>query len=79
MPILERANLSVFVNINSLDCIGSSPLFIDHRHVDVHFFFNCTNCSEYSKVTQYITYGNHFHPRKTIGATFVNQWSDRSQ
>ncbi|CAF4419328.1 unnamed protein product [Rotaria sp. Silwood2] len=78
MPILERANASLFINISGLDCIGSSSLFFDHRHVDVHFFFHCINCSEYIKVIQYITHDNCFHLRKIISATFASQRPDKS-
>ncbi|CAF5162746.1 unnamed protein product, partial [Rotaria sp. Silwood1] len=44
MPILQRTNVSLFININDLKRISSSSLFIDHRHVDVHFAFNLINC-----------------------------------
>jgi hypothetical protein len=80
MPVLRRANVSLFISTNDLNCIGLSLLFTDHRHIDVHFAFNLINCPEYIKVTQYIPHGNHFHPREIIGATFVvNRWSNRSQ
>lgn len=80
MPILRRANVSLFININDLNCISSSALFTDHRHVDVHFAFNFINCPQYIKVTPYIPHGNCFHPRDIIGATFtINHWCyDRS-
>jgi hypothetical protein len=75
MPILRRANVSLFINTNDLSCIGSTPLFTDHRHVDVHFAFNLINCPQYIKVTPYIPRGNRFHPREIVGATFVvNHW-----
>jgi len=80
MPVLRRANISLFININDLNRIDSSPLFTDHRHVDIHFAFNLINCPQYIKVTQYIPRGNCFRPREIISATFVvNHWSDRSQ
>jgi hypothetical protein len=80
MPVLRRANVSLFINTNDLNCIRSSPIFTDHRHVDVHFVFNLLNCPQYIKVTPYIPRGNHFHPREIVGATFVvNSWSDRSE
>ncbi|CAF3363854.1 unnamed protein product [Rotaria sp. Silwood2] len=80
MPILQHANISLFININDLNRISSSSLFTDHRHVDVHFTFNLINCPQYIKVTQYIPRGNRFHPREIIGVTFVvNHWSSRSE
>jgi len=80
MPVLRRANVSIFININDLNRISLSPLFTDHRHVDVHFAFSLINCPQYIKVTQYIPRGNHFHPREIVGATFVvNDWSIRSE
>ncbi|CAF1547062.1 unnamed protein product, partial [Rotaria sp. Silwood1] len=33
MPVLRRANVSIFIDINDLNCISSSSLFTDHRHV----------------------------------------------
>ncbi|CAF5074503.1 unnamed protein product, partial [Rotaria sp. Silwood1] len=80
MPILQRTNVSLFININDLNRISSSSLFIDHRHVDVHFAFNLINCPQYKWITQYISRGNRFHPREIIGTTFVvNHWSNRSE
>jgi hypothetical protein len=80
MPVLRRANVSVFININDLNRIDSSPLFTDHRHVDVHFAFHFINCPQYIRITQYIPRGNRFHPRDIVGATFVvNQWCSRSE
>ncbi|CAF4622932.1 unnamed protein product [Rotaria sp. Silwood2] len=52
MPIFRRANVSLFINTNDLNCISPLPLFTDHRHVDVHFTFNFINCPQYIKVTQ---------------------------
>jgi hypothetical protein len=71
MPVLQRTNLSIFININDLNRIGSSPIFTDHRRVDVHFAFNLINCPQYINVTPYIPRGNRFHPRDIVGATFV--------
>jgi len=80
MPILRHANLSIFLNINDLNRIDSSPLFIDHRHVDVHFAFHLMNYPQYMKVTQYIPRGNRFHPREIVGVTFiVNHWAPKSE
>ncbi|CAF1075860.1 unnamed protein product [Rotaria sordida] len=80
MPVLRRANVSLFININDLNCISSSGIFTDHRHVDVHFAFNLLNCSPYTKVTPCIPRGNRFHSREIVGATFVvNHWSPRSE
>jgi hypothetical protein len=80
MPVLRRANMSFFINTNDLNCIGSSPLFTDHRHVDVHFAFSLINCPQYTEVTQYIPHGSRFHPREILGATFVvNRWSNKSE
>ncbi|CAF1388268.1 unnamed protein product [Rotaria sordida] len=80
MPVLRRANVSLFININDLNCISSSGIFTDHRHVDVHFAFNLLNCPPYTKVTPCIPRGNRFHSREIVGATFVvNHWSPRSE
>ncbi|CAF1278593.1 unnamed protein product [Rotaria sordida] len=80
MPVLQRANMSLFINIDELNRISSSPLFTDHRHVNVHFAFSLINCSQYLEVTQYIPRGNRFHPREIVGATFVvNHWSQKSE
>jgi hypothetical protein len=81
MPVLRRANVSLLLNTNDLNCIGSSSLFIDHRHVDVHFAFNIINCSQYINVTSYIPRGNRFYPREIVGAIFiVNYWcQDKSK
>ena len=80
MPVLRRANISLFINTNDLNCISSSPLFTDHRHVDVHFAFNLINCPQYTQVTQYIPRGHRSHPRAIVGATFlINHWSNRSE
>ncbi|CAF1582214.1 unnamed protein product, partial [Didymodactylos carnosus] len=67
MPILRRTNVSIFININDLNRVSSSPLFTDHRHVDVNFAFNLINCLQYIKMTQYIPRGNRFHPREIVG------------
>jgi hypothetical protein len=78
MPVLRRANISYFINIDDLKRIGSSSIFTDHRHIDVHFAFHLINCSEFLEMTQYIPHGNCFHPREIVGATFVvNDWSYR--
>ena len=80
MPVLRRANMSLFINTKDLNRISSSPLFTDHRHVDVHFAFSLINCPQYIEVTQYIPHGSRFHPREILGATFVvNHWSRRSE
>jgi hypothetical protein len=79
MTVLQHANVSILINIEDLNCIGSSSLFTDHRHVDVHFAFHLINYSQYMKVTQYIPRGNYFHPREIDSATFVNHWSNRSE
>lgn len=71
MPVLRRANVSIFININNLNRISSSSLFTDHRHIDVHFAFHLINCPQYTDVTQFIPHGNRFHPREIVGATFV--------
>jgi hypothetical protein len=71
MPVLRRANVSIFININDINHISSSRLFTDHRHVDVHFVFNLLHYPEYIKVTQYIPRGNRFHTREIVGATFI--------
>ncbi|CAF1535258.1 unnamed protein product, partial [Rotaria sordida] len=78
MPVLRRANISYFINIDDLKRIGSSSIFTDHRHIDVHFAFHLINCSEFLEMTQYIPRGNCFYPREIVGATFVvNDWSYR--
>ncbi|CAF4772490.1 unnamed protein product, partial [Rotaria sp. Silwood2] len=64
MPVLRRANVSLFININHLSCISSSG-------IDVHFAFNLLNCPHNIKVTPYIPRGNRFHSREIVGATFV--------
>jgi hypothetical protein len=80
MPILRRANVSLFIDINDLNRISSSALFTDHRHVNVNFAFNLFNCPQYIEMTQYIPRGNRFHPREIVGVTFVvNHWSNRSE
>ncbi|CAF4056777.1 unnamed protein product, partial [Rotaria sordida] len=71
MPILRRANVSIFIDISDLNRIGSSPLFTDYRHVDVHFGINLINCPQYINVTQYIPRGNRFHPREIVSVTFL--------
>ncbi len=63
-----------------LTVIGSSPLFIDYRHVDVKFVFHLINCPQYINVTPFIPCDNRFHPREIVGVTLiVNHWSDRSE
>ncbi|CAF1473915.1 unnamed protein product [Rotaria sordida] len=63
---------------HDLKRIGSSSIFTDHRHIDVHFAFHLINCSEFLEMTQYIPRGNCFYPREIVGATFVvNDWSYR--
>ncbi|CAF4951536.1 unnamed protein product [Rotaria sp. Silwood1] len=80
MPVLRRLNMSLFIDMNDLNHIGSSPLFTDHRHVDVQFAFNLINCPQYIEMTQYIPCGNRFHSREIIGVTFVvKHWSSRSK
>ena len=80
MPILRRANISLFITTDELNHISSSAIFTDHRHVDVHFVFNLINCSQHINVTSSIPHGNRFHPREIVGVTFVvNRWSDRSE
>ncbi|CAF3957340.1 unnamed protein product [Rotaria sordida] len=80
MPVLQRANISLFINIDDLHRINSSSIFTDHRHVDVNFAFKIINCPQYVNITQYIPCGNQYHRREIVGATFVvNHWCDRSQ
>jgi hypothetical protein len=71
MPVLRRANVSIFIDISDLNRIGSSPLFTDYRHVDVHFAINLINCPQYINMTQYIPRGNRFHPREIVSVTFL--------
>jgi hypothetical protein len=78
MPVLRRLNMSLFIDMNDLNHIGSSPLFTNHRHVDIHFAFNLINCPQYIEMTQYIPRGSRSHPREIIGVTFVVKlWSNR--
>ncbi|CAF2659818.1 unnamed protein product [Rotaria sp. Silwood2] len=80
MHVLQRANISIFININDLNHIRLSLLFTDHRHVDVRFAFSLINCLPHLEVPQYIPRGNRFHPREVVGATFVvNHWSEKSE
>jgi hypothetical protein len=80
MPVLRRANVSIFLQMNDLHRISSSSFFTDHRHVDVHFAFHLTNYRQCSEVTQYIPRGHRFHPREIVGATFlVHRWTDKSK
>ncbi|CAF1582923.1 unnamed protein product [Rotaria sp. Silwood1] len=51
MPVGRRVNVSLFININDLNCISLSGFFTDHRPVNVHFAFNLLNYSQYIKVT----------------------------
>lgn len=71
MPVLCRANVSIFISTNNVNRLRSSSFFTDHRHVDVHFAFHLINCPQYTTVTQYIPHGNYFHPREIVGAKFV--------
>ncbi|CAF4652082.1 unnamed protein product, partial [Rotaria sp. Silwood2] len=64
MHVLQRANISIFININDLNHIRLSLLFTDHRHVDVRFAFSLINCLPHLEVPQYIPRGNRFHPRE---------------
>lgn len=80
MPVLRRANVSIFLGIDNLKSPRSLSLFTDHRHVDIHFAFHLINNPEYIPATQYIPHGNKFHPREIVGAKFiiVKGWFDRS-
>ncbi|CAF1447289.1 unnamed protein product [Rotaria sp. Silwood1] len=71
MPVLRRANVSLFININDINSISSSEIFTDHRRVDVHFAFNLLNCPQYIKIIPYMLRGNRFHSREIVGATFL--------
>jgi hypothetical protein len=80
MPVLQRANMSLFINIDEVNRISSSLLFTDHRHVNVLFALSLIDCSQYLEVTQYIPRGSRVHPREIAGATFVvNHWSQKSE
>ena len=77
MPVLQRANIAVFLNTNDFNRISSAPLFGDHRQVVVNFAFNLINCPRYTEMTQLIPRGNQFHPREIVGATFkIASWSE---
>ncbi|CAF3239946.1 unnamed protein product [Rotaria sp. Silwood2] len=66
MPVLRHANVSIFININDLNRIGSSSLFTDHRHVDIHFVFNLINfgatllVNNWSDRSEWLTDGDPF-------------------
>ncbi len=80
MPVLRRANVSLCINTNDLYRIGSSPIFIDHRCVDINFAFRVIDYPQYMEVTPFIPCGHRSHPREIVGATlFINDWSDRSE
>ena len=79
MPVLRRANVALFVNINDFSRISSAPLFTDHRQVAVNFALSLVDCPRYNEMTQFIPRGSRFHPRETAGATFiVNHWCEKS-
>ena len=39
MAVLRRMNLAMFININEVDSINRSALFIDYRQIDIQFAF----------------------------------------
>ncbi|CAF2643534.1 unnamed protein product [Rotaria sp. Silwood2] len=78
MPVLQRANICLIMNVNDLNCIAPSPIFNDDRHADINFAFSIIDCPAYLQMTQYIPRGSHCHPRELIGATCVIKYEDKS-
>lgn len=53
--------------MNDFGLIRSTPIFIDHRRVEVNFAFSLVNCRRYNGMTQLIPSGSHNHPREIVG------------
>lgn len=72
MPVLQRMNLSIFINDNELDSIKRSSLFFDDdRRIDIQFAFIIDRSLFSNKLDDHLPHGNRFHQRELVGVTCV--------
>ena len=71
MPVLRRMNLAMFININEVDSINISALFIDYRQIDIQFAFILDDTPFSNKLGDHLPHGSHFHSREIVGVTCV--------
>jgi hypothetical protein len=72
MPVLRRINLAMILSLDHLIHLNQMSLFIDDRHVDVHFAFSVNDRAKHEQLIDYIPRGPRFHQRQTVGVTFIN-------
>ena len=46
-------------------------VFVDYRHVDVHFAFHLVNCSEYARMALCIPCENRFHQKEIVSTSLL--------
>jgi hypothetical protein len=72
MPVLRRAKINVTISAADLYRFDQSPLFIDHRCVDVHFALALKNKDQMQHIDldKRIPRGSRSHPRQIVSAAF---------
>ena len=74
MPMLRRAKINVTISAADLDRLNQSPLFIDHRCVDVHFALVLKNNDQmqFGDLDKRIPRGSRSHPRQITSVAFIS-------
>ncbi|CAF1314738.1 unnamed protein product [Rotaria sordida] len=73
MPVLRRINFSVFIDANDLVQMTHSNLFVDDRHIDVHYVFMISDDRQHSELDEYVPRGSLSHPRQIASVTFISE------
>ncbi|CAF3343288.1 unnamed protein product [Rotaria sp. Silwood1] len=73
MPVLRRINFSVFIDANDLVQMTHSNLFVDDRHIDVHYVFMISDDRQHSELDEYVPHGSLSHPRQIASVTFISE------
>ncbi|CAF3473121.1 unnamed protein product [Rotaria sp. Silwood2] len=72
MPVLRWINLAMILSIDHLIHLNQMSLFVDDRHVDVHFAFSVNDRAKHAQLSEYIPHDARFHKRQVVGVTFIN-------
>ncbi|CAF4741151.1 unnamed protein product, partial [Rotaria sp. Silwood2] len=77
MPVLRRVNFSLVIDVNDLIQMRNSALFIDSRHIDIHYAFIVIDDRPHEELVNYVPCSSQSYSRQKASATFISDcWPD---